>query len=153
MLEHAVVAAGILLNKRLSRGHEKALKRLSLSKPKAGSFFFKPALSVVLSHGGYDTGHLRRCHGRTGHVLILIVSAGYTGSPSCKSVDRVDISAGSRDLRLKIQRFGHSHTGETAHGIVFALIVRSSDFVAYCNGTCIVRKGRGRRRTGKLMGF
>ena len=67
---------------------------------------------------------MRSSHGGTGHVLILVHTAGLT--VSCRvieSEDRIDISAGSRDFRLHQQRSGDTPGTETADLSICSLAV------------------------------
>ena len=63
----------------------------------------------VLAHQSSQAGDMGRCHGSTGHHLVLIGSG-------AQAVDRIDLAAGGGDLRLNGQAAGGTPGGKIAHG-------------------------------------
>ena len=61
----------------------------------------------ALKHDGAGTGHLGRCHGRTGHHLVA--AAGHGG---------VDVAAGGGHLRLEAHVRRHAPRAEIGHLVV-----------------------------------
>ena len=72
--------------------------------------FLQPASPDVLGQNRRDAGDLGRSHGGAGVVGIALAAVG-------NAVQRIDIAAGSGDLRLQLQGTGNAPTGEVAHGL------------------------------------
>ncbi len=107
-----ILTVGGLLPKGHRRGHQEALAEGPDGHP---GLLVQPRLTNVLGHKGRHAGHLGGCHGGTGHHLIGLA----TGNGA---VDRIDGTAGGRELRLQLQRAGNTPGGEVTHGVVFQII-------------------------------
>ena len=109
LLENRVVVAAVLtIPDGGGRGHDQRLDELPGVQT---GLFLQPAFPDVLGQNRRDTGNLGRGHGGAGVVGIALAAVG-------DAVQRVDVAAGSCDLRLQLQGTGNAPTGEVAHGLV-----------------------------------
>ena len=116
LVHQRVVAAGSLLQQRLSGGHQQALSQMADAD--AGALG-QPLLPNNLGQQGGHTGDLGRSHGGTGHGFILVAAAAGDGVGAPQGVD---LAAGGGDLRLQRQTAGHAPGAEVTHRIVFGVV-------------------------------
>ncbi len=106
LLHDAVVRTGFLFDQRTCGGHHQALQHLALAQVELGCIVSEVRFSVELRQDADDTGQLRSRHRGTGHVLVLIGSAGRGVCGALRTaVHRIDVAAGGRDLRFDGQIF------------------------------------------------
>ena len=112
LLQDRIVAAGRIQHGD-SGGHQQALDQLAGSQT---GKLFQAGFLDILCQNGCHTSNLRRCHGGTGHDLVLVMSS--VAISLVGTVDGQDVAARCSDLRLHDQGAGNAPGREAGHGVV-----------------------------------
>ena len=129
LLQNRIIAAAGNVRNGLRCGHKQTVDQLAGGQAR---LFRQSVFADILRNQGCHTGNLGRGHGGAGHTDI-------GGARLVQTVDGIDVSAGSGDLGLHLQRAGNTPGAEAAHGVVSLVVVALSEIIRDIQRTCVVQ--------------